>query len=120
MYYLAHSNPGIAATQAVSSQEAEPSAVFPLAAEDEAEVLAFMTKRPLHTFGMAGFIRTNGLVSPANPGTFYACRDRKYRLDGVALIGHFILFDTPKQSSAENAIRAFARLAEKCSDIGMV
>ncbi len=120
MYYLAHSNPGIAATQAVSSQEAEPSTVFPLAAEDEAEVLAFLTERPLHTFGMAGFIRTNGLVSPANPGIFYACRDRKCRLAGVALIGHFVLFETPRSSSAENAIRAFALLAENCSDIGMV
>jgi predicted GNAT family acetyltransferase len=120
MLNLVHPNRRLAMTQVVGSQEAETSTVFPLAAEDEAEVLAFMKKRPLHTFGMAGFIRINGLVSPANPGTFYACRDRKYRLDGVALIGHFILFDTPKPSSAENAIRAFARLAEKCSDIGMV
>jgi len=120
MFNLVYPNRRIATRQVVGSPEAETSTVFPLAADDEAEVLSFLSRRPLHTFGMAGFIRTNGLVSPANPGTFYACRDREYRLDSVALIGHFILFDTPKASTAEPAIRAFARLAENCSDIGMV
>jgi ribosomal protein S18 acetylase RimI-like enzyme len=57
---------------------------------------------------MAGFIRTNGLVSSHNRGTFYACRDNDGHLLGVALIGHYILFET----RSDAAIEAFARLAQ--------
>ena len=87
-----------------------------LTEEDEAEVLAFLAERPIHTFGMAGFIRSNGIVSPHNRGAFYACRDRKGRLEGVALIGHFILFET----QTDAAIRAFARLAQEHSSVYML
>ncbi|HKS41395.1 MAG TPA: hypothetical protein VJX74_12350, partial [Blastocatellia bacterium] len=75
----------------------------------EAEVMRFLSERPSHTFGLCGFISSNGLVSPHNRGTFYACRDEKGELQGVALIGHFILFET--RSNA--AIEAFARLAQQ-------
>jgi predicted GNAT family acetyltransferase len=36
---------------------------------------------------MAGLIRDNGLVSFANRGVFYGCRDQANQLSGVALIG---------------------------------
>lgn len=42
---------------------------------DEGEVLDFLAERPVHTVVMAGLIRDNGLESPFNRGTFYACRD---------------------------------------------
>lgn len=87
-----------------------------LTAEDEAEVLAFLAERSIHTFGMAGFIRSNGIVSPHNRGEFYACRDERGQLEGVALIGHFILFETQRDA----AIRAFARIAQEHSDVYML
>jgi predicted GNAT family acetyltransferase len=80
-----------------------------LAAEHEAEVLAFLAERPTHTFILAGFIRDNGMVSPDNRGLFYACRDNSGRLEGVALIGHATLFET----RSEAAIAAFARVAQQ-------
>ena len=87
-----------------------------LAEQDEAEVLAFLAERPIHTFGMAGFIRSNGIVSPHNRGEFYACRDDEGHLEGVALIGHFILFETQNDA----IIRAFARVAQEHSDVYML
>ena len=51
------------------------------------EVLAFLAGRPIYTVFMSGLIRDNGLVSFANRGTFYGCRDRDERLTGVVLIG---------------------------------
>jgi hypothetical protein len=93
-----------------------PLTIVTLAVDDEAEVLAFLAERPIHTFGMAGFIRSNGIVSPHNRGAFYGCRDGKGKLEGVALIGHFILFET--RSDAAN--REFARLAQKHSSVYML
>lgn len=90
--------------------------VTPLTQEHEAEVLAFLDERPVHTFGMVGFIRANGLVSPHNRGTFYACRDKQGQLEGVALIGHYILFEARRDA----AIEAFARLAQRCRNAHMV
>ena len=84
--------------------------VRPLTDESEAEVLAFLSKRPVHTVNLSGFILDNGLVSPLNRGTFYAYRNEKGQLEGVALIGHVTLFEalTPR------AVAAFARLARRC------
>jgi predicted GNAT family acetyltransferase len=93
-----------------SVREREPLMVEELRAEQEAEVMDFLRERPAHTFGMAGFIRTNGLVSAHNRGSFYACRDRAGKLEGVALIGHYILFE----ARSERAIEAFAHLAQDC------
>jgi len=84
--------------------------------EHEAEVLGFLDERPVHTFGMVGFIRANGMVSPCNRGTFYACRNEQGQLEGVALIGHHILFE----ARTDAAIEVFARLAQECSDAHMV
>jgi uncharacterized protein len=88
------------------------SVVNELGVEDEAEVLDFLAQRPSHTFGMSGFIRANGITSPLNRGTFYAYRDRMGVLEGVALIGHHILFET----RSEVAIKAFAALAQGCKE----
>jgi ribosomal protein S18 acetylase RimI-like enzyme len=77
----------------------------------EAEVLDFLSARPLHTVYMAGFIRDNGLVSPLNRGAFYGCRDAAGRLAGVALVGHV----TQVEARAPEALRALARAALDCS-----
>lgn len=87
-----------------------------LTADEEPEVMAFLNERSGYTFGMAGFIRTNGLVSPHNRGTFYACRDHERRLQGVALIGHHILFE----ARCDAAIEAFAGLAQECRNAHML
>jgi uncharacterized protein len=76
---------------------------------DEREVLAFLATRPIHTVFMAGYIRDNGIVSPFNRGAFYACRDEKGCLEGVALIGHATLVE----ARTDNAMAAFARLAHE-------
>lgn len=79
-----------------------------LTQEHEAEVLDFLSERPAYTFCLVGFIQSNGLTGPHNRGTFYACRDESGQLEGVALIGHFILFETRTNAAIEN----FARLAQ--------
>ena len=98
-------------TAAARAREVEPSfLVHPLTERhDECEVLAFLLERPVHTVVMAGLIRDNGLESPFNRGTFYACRDSAGRLEGVALIGHA----TFVEARTEPALKAFARLAQK-------
>jgi ribosomal protein S18 acetylase RimI-like enzyme len=90
--------------------------VHALSNEHEAEVLGFLAMRPVHTVIMTGFIRDNGLVSSLNRGTFYACRDRQGRLEGVALIGHFVLFE----AHSEPAMAIFARLAQDCPSAHMI
>jgi uncharacterized protein len=74
----------------------------------EAEALAFLSKRPLHTVSMAGLIIENGLISPLNRGEFYACRNRLGQLEGVALIGHATLIE----AHSDTALEAFALLAQ--------
>jgi ribosomal protein S18 acetylase RimI-like enzyme len=83
-----------------------------LGVEDEAEVLNFLAQRPSHTFGLSGFIRANGIVNPLNRGIFYAYRNNAGQLEGVALIGHHILFDTRN----DVAIKAFAETAQHCKE----
>ncbi|HLM58118.1 MAG TPA: GNAT family N-acetyltransferase [Pyrinomonadaceae bacterium] len=77
--------------------------------DDEHEVLAFLAERPVHTVVMNGYIRDNGLESPFNRGTFYACRDAEGRLQGVALIGHAMFVE----ARTEEALEAFAHLAQR-------
>ena len=88
----------------------------PLAREAEAEVVRFLSERPVHAVNLLGLIADNGLVSPHNRGTFYACRDERGRLEGVALIGHATLFEarTPR------ALRAFARAAQGRANLHLV
>jgi predicted GNAT family acetyltransferase len=91
-------------------------AVKMLTPDDRAKVLAFLSERPLHTFGLTGLIRDNGLVSPLNRGSFYACHDEGGNIDGVALIGHNTLMEVRSDAS----IRAFAQLARACPHIYLV
>ncbi len=70
-----------------------------LTSADEAEVLAFLAARPIHTVMMAGLIHDNGLVSPLNRGAFYACRDRDGTLTGVGLIGEITLLETRTEAA---------------------
>src|SRR5437773_9953510 len=100
---------------AVMREETSPEQalhVHRLTTGKEAEVLAFLAARPVHTVTMASFIRDNGLVSPLNRGIFYACRNEGNKLEGVALIGHTLLFE----SNREAAIEAFAHLAQECPE----
>jgi len=87
-----------------------------LTAEDQHEVLAFLAERSLHTIFMTGFIRDNGLVSPLNRGTFYACRNEEGHLEGVSLIGHATLIET----RSSRVLEAFARLAREYSSAHVI
>jgi predicted GNAT family acetyltransferase len=84
----------------------EPLEVHALANEHQQEVLAFLSRRPIHTVCMAGYVRDHGVVSPLNRGTFYGCRTRTGALQGVALIGHATLLET----QSDEALKAFAKL----------
>lgn len=90
--------------------------VRPLTTRHKSEVLAFLAARHVHTIIMASYIRDNGLVSSLNRGTFYACRDAKGRLQGVALIGHLTLIE----ARSREALEAFARLTQGCPLARMV
>lgn len=93
-----------------------PVTIHPLTDDHKAEVLDFLSARPLHTVFLAGFIRDNGMVSPLNRGTFYAARDRKGRLEGVSLIGHATLIE----ARADRALEAFALFARNCPSAHMI
>lgn len=82
---------------------------LPAREADRAEVFDFLARRPLHTAYMSGLIRDNGLLSLANRGTFYTCRNAQGRLEGVALIGHATMFET----RTDAALARFARLARE-------
>jgi predicted GNAT family acetyltransferase len=90
----------------------EPATITELTRGDEAEVLEFLSQRPIHTVFMMSLIRDNGLLSPHNRGSFYACRNHYGLLDGVALLGHATLVET----RTDNALSSFARLASNCMD----
>src|ERR1051326_3152111 len=49
----------------------QPCNISELNRRDEAEVIEFLSARPLHTVFMMGLIRDNGLLSPKNRGSFY-------------------------------------------------
>ena len=88
-----------------------PVAVELLTSDQEAEVLLFLSHRPIHTVAMKSFIRDNGLVNPLNRGRFYGCRDINGHLEGVALVGHATLMETV----SDRALQALARVARECS-----
>jgi uncharacterized protein len=90
------------------SEVAQP--IQPLKGEHEAEVLDFLSAHPLLTFVMTGWIKDNGLTSHLNRGNFYASRNNRGELDGVALIGHITLFE----SNSDAALAAFAELTRNC------
>ncbi|MFL6231036.1 MAG: GNAT family N-acetyltransferase [Pyrinomonadaceae bacterium] len=88
----------------------------PLTRGEEQEALAFLAERPIHTVIMSSFMHDNGVISPLNRGTFYACRDEAGRLEGVALIGHATLVE----ARTERALAAFVRLAQDCVETHMI
>jgi ribosomal protein S18 acetylase RimI-like enzyme len=94
----------------------EPRVVGELTAADESEVLEFLSARMIHTVFMASLIRDNGLVSPHNRGSFYSCRDRYGRLEGVALLGHA----TVVEARTEDALASFASLARNCLNAHLI
>lgn len=109
MTLLTIQDKGTAPALASPKVQDEPLTVYPLTGEEDAEVLEFLSERPIHTVFMAGFIRDNGIVSSFNRGTFYGCRNGKGELEGVALIGHATLVE----ARSDEAMAAFARLAQK-------
>lgn len=72
-----------------------------------AEVLDFLTQRPVHTVVMVSYINDNGIESEDNRGKYYGYRNREGNLEGVALIGHTTLVE----SRTEESLRAFAEIA---------
>lgn len=92
------------------------SAFWLSAAEDEAEVQAFLATRPVHTVNLRGFIRDNGLCSPLNRGKFYGYHNREGELEGVALIGHATLIE----AHTDRALEALAAKAQECTRAHMI
>ena len=84
--------------------------------EDQTEALQFLAARPIHTVFMSSLIRDNGLGSPQNRGSFYACRDGKGQLEGLALLGHATVIEARSQ----DALSAFARLARNCFNAHLI
>lgn len=76
---------------------------------DKKEVLEFLSNRPVHTVVMSSFIADNGIESPDNRGKFYAYRNHRGDLEGVALIGHTTLIET----LSKDALKAFAHIARE-------
>ena len=87
-----------------------------LANRDAAEVLQFLSQRPIHTVAMMSLIRDNGMVSPFNRGIFYGCRDLNGQLEGVALVGHATLMETV----SDRALAALAQVARECPNTHLI
>ncbi|HKZ77694.1 MAG TPA: GNAT family N-acetyltransferase [Pyrinomonadaceae bacterium] len=90
--------------------------VSSLGEEHRAEVMEFLSARPIHTVMMVGLIRDNGLVSEHNRGTFYGCRTEDGELEGVGLIGHATLLET----RTDRALAALARQAQAYTRTHMI
>lgn len=80
---------------------------YELQRSEESEALLFFAQRPIHTVYLATLIRENGAQSPHNRGTFYVCRDRSKKIEGIALIGHATIVE----ARTDYAVAAFAQLA---------
>ncbi|MFY9619234.1 MAG: GNAT family N-acetyltransferase [Pyrinomonadaceae bacterium] len=76
---------------------------------EESEALRFLAERPIHTVFIATLMRDNGAVSPNNRGTFYVCRNRAKKIEGIALIGHATIVE----ARTDHAVAAFAQLAAR-------
>jgi len=87
-----------------------------LSRSDEAEVIEFLSARPLHTVFMLGLIRDNGLLSPRNRGSFYGSRNFAGQLEAVALIGHA----TMVEAHTEDSLVSFARVARNCGSAHLI
>lgn len=83
--------------------------VVALPALSEEEILSALSIPSLTNIIMSGFIRDNTLVSPLNRGRFYTCRSKHNQPEGVALIGHTVLFE----AFSEVAIETFAAITRR-------
>jgi len=99
-----------------TSAELDSVRVTRLANYDEAEVLKFLSQRPIHTVAMMGLIHDNGIVNPLNRGVFYGCRDLNGQLEGIALVGHATLMETV----SDRALAALAQIARECPNTHMI
>jgi GNAT superfamily N-acetyltransferase len=68
---------------------------------DEAEVLAFLDRRPVHTVVMSSFILDNGMDSEFNRGAYFGYRSPDGDLEAVALIGHATMLEARSERSLE-------------------
>jgi len=102
--------PLIVEHQDAASWQFESVRVIEAPAEMEGEVLSALFSNPtLTNVIMAGLIRDNGITSIRNRGRFYVCHNAQGELQGVALIGHTILFE----AFTEDAVAAFAKVARR-------
>lgn len=83
--------------------------VSPASAENESEIRSALSPLSLTNVIMTGLIRDNGVVSPQNRGRFHVCRNTENEIEGVALIGHSVLFE----AFTEGAVEAFARVVRR-------
>jgi predicted GNAT family acetyltransferase len=93
-----------------------PFDLSPLLPGEKDEVLNALSSPSLTNVIMSGLVRDNGLAGSANRGHFYACRNQQNKLEGVALIGHSILFE----AFSESAIQAFATVARNEESIHLL
>jgi predicted GNAT family acetyltransferase len=107
---------GLTAAQAPRSMMPKDGRINLLTHGSEAEVLEFLSARPIHSVILSSFIRDNGLVSDLNRGRFYSYRDRDGRIEGVALVGHATLFE----ANSEAALVAFARLVHNSDRVHVI
>ncbi|HKY28663.1 MAG TPA: GNAT family N-acetyltransferase [Pyrinomonadaceae bacterium] len=75
----------------------------------EQHILSLLSSDSLTNLIMAGFIRDNGFINPINRGQFYVCRDGNDKIEGIALLGHSILFE----AFSDRAIQSFAAFARR-------
>lgn len=101
----------IPVSSTVAAPYFESGVVSRLTENEEAEVLAFLAVRPVHTVVMSSFIVDNGIESELNRGDFYGYRDHAGKLEAVALIGHTTLIEARSESS----LRSIAYMARRIS-----
>jgi len=94
----------------------ESCTISELGEEHRSEMLEFLAARPIHTVLLASMIRDNGMVSPYNRGSFYASRDGRGQLEGVALVGHVTVIEAETEAS----LLAFARLTQHCLNVHLI
>jgi predicted GNAT family acetyltransferase len=103
-------------TRARTSPHGGLSSPQPLVHGEEGEALNFLAARPVQNVVMTSLIRDNGFERKLNRGDFYACRDARGEVAGVALLGHHILF----ASQCAETIAAFARQARERRDAHVI
>src|SRR5688572_17341031 len=79
--------------------------------DNQAEIMRFLSLRPVHTVVMKSFVLDNGVESEMNRGIFYGYRNADSNLEGVALIGHSTLVEA-RTDRAMHALAITARGSE--------